>query len=118
MEEELDVDFDLLVNDIIENPELILQKNLSEEQLLKIQKRINPYSSITGPNGPNSSRTIDSKKRTIVCSYTNLREDYLKRLTMTSLVGCIMSGVLNLKFVDGHLKQKKKKKLIFLILIN
>ena len=89
MEEELDVDFDLLVNDIIENPELILQKNLSEEQLLKIQKRINPYSSITGPNGPNSSRTIDSKKRTIVCSYTNLREDYLKRLTMTSLVGFI-----------------------------
>ena len=83
--EEIDVDFDNLLNDILENPELILQKDLTEDQLRKLQQKINPYSSIAGPG----QCIEDDKKKVIVCSYTNLREDYLKRLAMTSLVGFI-----------------------------
>ena len=73
--------FDSLLNDILENPELIFQKDFSPEQLLKIQKKLNPYSSIA------SSPIVDERRKVVACSYTNLREDYLKRLTMTSLVG-------------------------------
>lgn len=80
-----DEDFDNLLNDILQNPELILQKDLTEEQLKKLQQKINPYSAIVGP-GPAFE---DEKKKVIVCSYTNLREDYLKRLAMTSLIGFV-----------------------------
>ena len=80
-----DTDFDNLLNDILKNPELILQKDLTEEQLRKLQQKINPYSAITG----SGLAAEDEKKKVVVCSYTNLREDYLKRLAMTSLVGFI-----------------------------
>ena len=73
--------FDSLLNDILENPELIMQKDFSQEQLLKIQKKLNPYSNIA------CAPIINEQRKVVACSYTNLREDYLKRLTMTSLVG-------------------------------
>lgn len=75
------VDFDNLVNDILDNPELILNADLSESQILEIQKRLNPYAGIAGPP-PTAER-----KRIAAVSYTNLREDYLRRFTATSLVG-------------------------------
>jgi hypothetical protein len=74
-------DFDSLVSDILENPEILLKPDLSSEQVLEIQKRLNPYAGIAGP-APSSDR-----KRVAAVSYTNLREDYIRRLTATSLVG-------------------------------
>jgi hypothetical protein len=71
------------VADILENPELLLKEDLTPDQVLEIQKRINPYAGIGGPP-PDPDR-----KRIAAVSYTNLREDYLRRLTMTSLVGFI-----------------------------
>lgn len=76
-------DFDKLLRDVIENPELLLDsENISNDQILELQKRMNPYIGLTESYDPEN-------KQIAVCSYTNLREDYLKRFTMTSLVGFI-----------------------------
>lgn len=78
----MDVDFNKLLSDVMENPELLLDSNnISNEQILELQKRMNPYVSLTGYDPDN--------KQIAVCSYTNLREDYLRRFTMTSLIGFI-----------------------------
>jgi len=75
------VDFDNLVNDILDNPEILLNTKLTAEQVLEVQKRLNPYAGIAGP-------VLDvDKKRIAAVSYTNLREEYLRRFTATSLVG-------------------------------
>lgn len=74
-------DFDSLVNDILENPEILLKSNLSADDVLEIQKRLNPYAGIAGPPPEND------RKRVAAVSYTNLREDYIRRFTATSLVG-------------------------------
>jgi hypothetical protein len=79
--EEDNVNFDELVNDILENPEILLKSNLSSEQVLEIQKRLNPYAGIAS-SGENPDR-----RRIAAVSYTNLREDYLRRFTATSLIG-------------------------------
>jgi len=78
------MDFDSLVKDILENPELILQSDLSEDDLFEIQKRINPYASFSAEN-------IDDPnfKKILVCSYTNLREEYIKKFLTTSIIGFI-----------------------------
>ena len=37
------IDFDKLLNDVLENPELLLDaSNISNEQILELQKRMNP----------------------------------------------------------------------------
>jgi len=74
------VDFDALVGDILENPERILDESLTTEQILEIQKRLNPYAGIAGPP------PAPEKKRVAAVSHTNLREDYLRRFTATSMV--------------------------------
>jgi hypothetical protein len=74
-------DFDALVRDVLEHPENLLSSDLTGEQVLEIQKRLNPYAGIAGP-APCADR-----KRIAAVSCTNLREDYLRRLTATSLVG-------------------------------
>ena len=75
-------DFDKLINDIIRNPELVMDKDtINDDLLLDIYKQINPY--------VNLSDTKTDEKRLAACSYTNLREDYIKRFTMTSLVSFI-----------------------------
>ena len=74
-------DFDALLGDIMENPERLLDESLTTEQILEIQKRLNPYAGIAGP-APSPER-----KRVAAVSYTNLREEYLRRFTATSLVG-------------------------------
>lgn len=76
-------DFDRLVADVLENPEILLGPDLTPEQVLEVQKRLNPYAGIAGP-APDPER---ERVRVAACSYTNLREDYLRRFTMTSLVG-------------------------------
>ena len=74
--------FDALLNDILENPELILQKDLSDEQIFELQKRISPYKNFSsdGLEDPNF-------KKILIFSYTNLKEEYLKKFLMTSLIG-------------------------------
>lgn len=77
------VDFDKLLNDVLENPELLLDaSNISNDHILELQKRMNPYIGLTDVYD-------QENKQVAVCSYTNLREDYLRRFTMTSLVGFI-----------------------------
>ena len=74
-------DFDALVRDVLEHPENLLNSKLTSEQVLEIQKRLNPYAGIAGP------ALAADRKRIAAVSCTNLREDYLRRLTATSLVG-------------------------------
>jgi hypothetical protein len=78
------MDFDSLIKDIIDNPELLFEKNLTDEQLIELQNKISPYKSF-------SSKELEDPnyKKILVCSYTNLREEYLKKLIMTSLIGFI-----------------------------
>jgi hypothetical protein len=76
-------DFDRLVRDILKNPDILHDEALTADDILEIQKRLNPYAGIAGPP-PDPER-----KRVAACCYTNLREDYLRRLTMTSLVGFV-----------------------------
>ena len=76
-----DPSFEDLLADIIENPEQVLDKKISPEQVLELQKLINPYAYVMGDAG-NSEH-----KRAVATSCTNLRADYLQRFTMTSLVG-------------------------------
>jgi len=74
--------FDALLDDVLKNPDILLdEKRLTDEQVMQLQKRLNPYASLAGP------RPVEGRKKVAVVSYTNLREDYLRRLTMTSLVG-------------------------------
>lgn len=77
------VDFDKMLQDVIEHPELLLDSStISNDVLFELQKKINPYVGLT-------NNTDENNKQIAVCSYTNLREDYLKRLTMTSLVSFV-----------------------------
>ena len=76
-------DFDKLISDVLENPELILDSStISNDQLFELQRRMNPYIGLVGETDPKN-------KQIAACSYTNLREDYLRRFTMTSLVSFI-----------------------------
>jgi len=68
--------FDALVRDIMERPELLLTADLTAEQVMKLQARLNPYAGIAGP--PAASE----HKRIAAVSYTNLREDYFPRSVM------------------------------------
>jgi len=71
------VEFDSLVKDILNNPEKILDETITPEQLIAIQKHINPYMGL-------KDSSINSA---IAISYTNLKENYIKRLMMTSIIG-------------------------------
>jgi len=70
-----------LLADIMENPERVLDKAITPEQVIELQKRLNPYAYVAG-DAENAEH-----KRSVAASYTNLRADYLQRFTMTSLVG-------------------------------
>lgn len=78
--------FAALVRDIRENPELVFKSDLTAEQVLELQKRLNPYAF-----APDAAAAAGPEPvvRSVAASYTNLREDYLRRFTMTSLVGFV-----------------------------
>ena len=78
---EIPADFDDLVRDILANPERVLDPSLTDEQILEVQKRINPYAGVAG------AAPTPGRKRVACVSYTNLRENYIRRFTATSLVG-------------------------------
>jgi hypothetical protein len=56
-------------------------ESASEEDLLRLQKAMNPY------GGPTPEDSRPGHTRALALSYTNQREDYIERFTMTSLVG-------------------------------
>ena len=78
----MDKKFDELLKEILENPDKLLDSSITNDQILEIQKRISPYVGIA-----NDTHNVNDKKKVIAASYTNLREDYIQRFTMTSLVG-------------------------------
>lgn len=99
------MDFDSLVKDILNDPEIILTKNFTEDELLEIQKRINPYKSFAVNDQANLS---ENYKKILVCSYTNLREEYLKKMLMTSLIGFIFQ-IGNEYDIDNNILNMKDK---------
>ena len=96
-------DFSKLLSDITENPELVLTSQLTDEQILELQKRINPYSYV-----PNADPRNPHKKVAVV-SYTNLREDYLRKFAMTSLVGFIYKAASEYEVPAEDRRWKPKK---------
>lgn len=90
------VDFDKLLNDVMENPELLLNPDtITNDQIIELQKRINPYIGLTDSCDPDN-------KQIAVCSYTNLREDYLKRFTMTSMVSFLFQMLYEYEVPKGQ----------------
>lgn len=77
-------DINSLINDLKENPDKIYNMDLTEEQLLSITKKVNPYSYIK-PRDDSG----DGQVTIAAISHTNLEEDYLKRFLMVSMVGFI-----------------------------
>lgn len=75
--------FEALLADIQENPERVMDDDLTPEQVLELQKRLNPYAYVAGDAGSTEHQ------RSAAASYTNLRADYMKRFIMTSLVGFV-----------------------------
>jgi len=63
-----------LIKDIVENPEKL--NTMSKEQVLELQKQINPYGAV---------KSVDKKFANM--SITNWREEYLKKLLTTAFVG-------------------------------
>lgn len=77
-------EFDDLLNEIKNNPEILNDTNrFSDEDILKLSKGINPYSTLY-----NTNKNPDIKK-VVLMSHTNMREDYIRRFTMTSMVGFV-----------------------------
>lgn len=70
-------DFDALLKEILEDPDKVLNKaDLTPEQIIGLQKRLNPYG---------IKRTVQDKFA--IVSQTNLQESYVRRFTMTAMVG-------------------------------
>jgi hypothetical protein len=75
---------DALVGELMSNPEKALTVDLSDEDLLALQRRIDPYARIAGPGtGP------AEQVKVAAASYTNLSEDYIRRFTMTGMIAFI-----------------------------
>lgn len=74
-------EFDKLLSEVLENPQRVLDPNLSPEEVLALQRQLNPYSYAGGEGA--------EQERVAALSYTNLRADYLRRFTMTGLVGFV-----------------------------
>ena len=83
-----DDEFQSLLDDIINNPEKALKTldesktDISPEQILEIQKRFNPYTYV--PKAGDNSKT-----RVAACSITNMREEWIRKFVMTSLIGFV-----------------------------
>jgi outer membrane biosynthesis protein TonB len=75
-------DFKALVADILADPERINDESISPEQVLELQKLLNPYAPYIPEDAGDAGH-----KRSVAASCTNLRALYLQRFTMTALVG-------------------------------
>tara|TARA_B110000908_G_scaffold113440_1_gene133078 strand:+ start:3202 stop:5247 length:2046 start_codon:yes stop_codon:yes gene_type:complete len=80
-------DIDALWKDLINDPDKIYQdKTIDNETLIKLQKKINPYSY---QKEIEEVTEEDPIQKVALVSYTNLDEDYQRRFLMTSLIGFI-----------------------------
>ena len=73
-------DIDALWKKIQENPDYVNSEEITDEQIIEIQKRVNPYATLKG-----MSNVTDD----LVMSVVNLKDSFMKRFLMTSLVGFI-----------------------------
>ena len=105
-------DFSKLLSDITENPELVLTSQLTDEQILELQKRINPYSYVPNADPRNLIR------RSLWFLILTFARIIFVKFAMTSLVGFIYKQLLSMKFLqktdDGN---QRKQVLILLYLI-
>jgi len=76
-----DPDFDALIADLRADPEAVEQLDLDDEQLLELQRRLNPYANVVGPECSGEER------EDALVSYTNVTEDYAVRFAVTGTVG-------------------------------
>ena len=104
--------FESLIKDIMENPEKVLEGgDITDEQILELQKRMNPYAHMIG------KRNTSEKKRTAVFSHTNLRKEYLLKLVTTGLIGFVFQMLKEWevppefrRWKPARKKKKKKEK--------
>ena len=75
--------FDTLLEELRVNPELALTVDLDNDEMLALQQKLDPYARIAGPD-----RNVE-RPRVVVASYTNLREAYIRRFTMTGMVAFV-----------------------------
>ena len=76
-----ELSFDDLLKDVMEHPERVMDPNLTDEQILRLQQEINPYAYV----GENMG--VSEMTRSAAVSCTNLRANYLRQFNMTSLIG-------------------------------
>jgi hypothetical protein len=65
-----------LADELLKELDESVIQNMDEEELIKLSKEINPY-----------GRTIEGKHHYLNMSYTNLSESYIRKITITALVG-------------------------------
>lgn len=76
-------EFDELLADLKLNPDKLLDKTLlSDDDILRVAKALNPYSTF------NSAEETEVKRVALI-SHTNMGEEYMKRFLMTSMVGFV-----------------------------
>ncbi|WRY69357.1 pB602L [African swine fever virus] len=68
---------DELLKNVLEDP----STEISEETLKQLYQRTNPY------------KQFKNDSRVAFCSFTNLREQYIRRLIMTSLIGYVFKAL-------------------------
>jgi hypothetical protein len=71
--------FDDLLDSVVADPSKISQ--LTEDQVTELRKRISPY-----------GRTIDGDKKLCCLSVINMKEEWIKRIQMTSLIAFLYRG--------------------------
>jgi len=86
---------DELIKELASNPEAI--NNLTEEQTLELEKKLNPYGS-----------TIFGDEKYTTLSFTNLREKYMTKLLTTGLVGFTYQMANEYVILDDDLSDKWK----------
>ena len=98
-----DDQLDLLVNELKADPEKALTADLTDEELIQLQLKINPYAHIAGPGRNEEAPTVS------VVSYTNLKEDYITRFVMTGMVGFVFRMLAEWKIEPEQRRWKPAK---------
>lgn len=76
--------FDTLIQEILENPEKLLDKNVvSDDDVLEIKRRLNVY----------KAPEVSEQMKMGLIAYTNFREEYLKKFVMTSMIAFLYRGL-------------------------
>jgi hypothetical protein len=81
--------FEDLLKEVIDNPESLNNKDLSEKEILELYKRLNPLNDV--PSNRNKS---------VLLSIVNTNEVYNKRFLMTSLIGYLFQAQKEFKSVN------------------